>query len=232
MSLNRLEDRNYLKKLSYIQKENRFNIHEIDKSMKKVSLELVLQKRLLENFQNERKFDKLNSDLNLLLNKRRTKSANISAKTDVNDLENELENIDEFKRPIIRNQTANPRSHNRIKSIMSKRASTAHPSLRESKSSKDLVSTSQIGAEDDIKLVELDPTDEQNEMLFIPSRPNRVKSSSISGLRKPPVTVSKSANSKLRQFSTPILPSFQATDNKLSRMDVFMKFQEIFYNYI
>jgi hypothetical protein len=235
MSLNRLEDRNCLKKLNYIQKENRFNIQEIERNMQKISLELLLQKRLLEKIKNDRRADQLSSNWNLLLSKRQTKSANASTKYDGYSKENEFEiEINEFKRPIIRNQTANPRSHSKMKSSLSKRASTAHPSIRESKSSRELVSKSQIEENDNSKLgeiVELKPTDEQNEMLFI--RANRVKSSSISGLRKPPIAVSKSANSKLRQFSTPILPNFEAAvENKLSKMDVFLKFQEIFYNYI
>ena len=123
----------------------------------------------------------------------------------------------------LRNQTAKYRSKTK-QPILARRASTAHPALRESNQ------TNQISL--NVQNHDLVNDESNSDTLFV--RVKRVRtlallSSSVTNiLRKKPVTVSKSANinnnkDKLRQNS---MPSFQ------NDKDVLVKFNEIFYNLI
>ena len=91
MSLNRLEERNCLKKLNYFERETRTNLYEINRNMQKISTELKYQQSLLEQFKNERRLNQLNNELDTLLRKRRVKSATTSVKVDFSGQENDKE---------------------------------------------------------------------------------------------------------------------------------------------
>lgn len=132
-----------------------------------------------------------------------------------------------FKPPAVRNQTAKLRN-SATKSILAKRASTAHPTLRDSNKN-NLNSISQIDlniAKEESKL-----TEESNDTFFVHVK--RVKSSSVSNvLRKRPIAISNKVNKieTLRQSSLPIFSP--STKNEVPKMDVIMKFHEIFLNLI
>ena len=219
MSLNRLEERNYQKKLNHIQKENRTNISYIDRNIKTITTELQEQQRQSERMKYEQSLYQMNLDIdNLLKKKRRTKSAIVSYNENTDNNNQNDSNPLLKPPPVIRNQTAKYRSKTK-QPILARRASTAHPALRESNQ------TNQISL--NVQNHDLVNDESNSDILFV--RVKRVKSSSVSNiLRKKPVTVSKSANinnskDTLRQNS---MPSFQ------NDKDVLVKFNEIFYNLI
>ena len=223
MSLNRLEERNFQKKLNYIHKENRMNINSIERDMHKISLELEGQQKLLEKSKTELKLKQLNTDLNNLMQNRRVRSA-FTPK--INYFSSEMNNEFESKlipqKPFIRNQTAKQRTLSDSKILLSRRANTANPTLRDAKkivnnNSNDRPN-SQTPNEDSNKL-----SDDSNEAFFV--RVKRVKSSSIANvLRKTPLTVKSAKPYGLHQASLPSFPS----GNDLNKANVLNKFEEIF----
>jgi hypothetical protein len=224
MSLNRLEERNYQKKLNHIQKENRTNISYIDRNIKTITTEFQEQQRQFERMKYEQSLYQMNLDIdNLLKKKRRTKSAIVSYNENTDNQMDLNPLLKPLPPPVIRNQTAKYRSKTK-QPILARRASTAHPALRESNQ------TNQISL--NVQNHDLVNDESNSDTLFV--RVKRVRtlallSSSVTNiLRKKPVTVSKSANinnnkDKLRQNS---MPSFQ------NDKDVLVKFNEIFYNLI
>lgn len=236
MSLNRLEERNFQRRLGYIKKENIYNINSIERDIHKIARELEGQQKLLEKSKNEQRLKQLNISLTNLIKTRRVKSAAVTP-IGLNDFESPSEvdaKLGQVK-PMIRIQTAKPRALSDSKVLLGKRATTAHPMLRETKiltstpppsvtsSSEINNNNSKQNTKEEINKL----TDDSNEAFFIKSK--RVKSGSVANvLRKTPLSAKSHESDVLRQSSLPSFPS----NNELNKMKVLIKFEEIFYNLI